>query len=332
MKKAAKILLTGCFILTEWLLMNGCGSGPEVIKPETEKKPASPLNVEKINDSMVETRWYDILDLTIPIMDLPGPNIVTNQIEGRTEDSSTAHQISGEQLIELIRNKVGKTEGQWDTPFSIEFQESNGVLVVKHLPTVHQQITELLKEIRSEMDVVVTNDILFLEVSENVRENISKLYSAKVLTTTAEATLRYSILNNPAVSMILQAVQKNPDSNKILTTSKLTCLNNQKSHLAVLKQEETTNPVSDVVTTGTVLDIHPFISTDKKHITLHLKLQRAETDASKLVIPNFSVVVPDGGTILISCHPTEQAKKMTGLEKKVFVMIIRPEIIAMSEW
>lgn len=101
---------------------------------------------EKIIKSLIVTRWYDILDLIIPIADFPGPHIGLDEPEEEMEEEAIP-RVDPEQLIDLITKQLAKKEG-WDDPFSIEYQEGNGVLIVKHLPSAHKQIQRLLSQLR----------------------------------------------------------------------------------------------------------------------------------------------------------------------------------------
>ena len=129
---------------------------------------------EKIKASKVVTSWYDILDLTIPIVDFPGPQIgLEEEEEEMMEEESEIPRISGDELKKLIEDNIAKSETEgWEDPFSIEFQESSGVLVVKHLPRIQSQIETLLTEIRTAMDMVVTIEARFIEVVDSFLEDI----------------------------------------------------------------------------------------------------------------------------------------------------------------
>ena len=411
---------------------------------------------EKIKESMVETRWYDILDLTIPIIDLPGPNLGLEQIDEPTEEVAIP-RISGDQLKDLIQSNIAKAEGGWEAPFSIEFQESNGVLVIKHLPMVQQQITKLLAEIRTAMDMVVTIESRFLEVSENFMEDIgvdmrglqapapvmpayfgtaapngpaftddsavagtqlsSGIYGLyengfrdvrgrvenilggdqlvsnfydNVLANTGGATLSYTFLDDTDVSMILRAVQKDQRS-KILRAPRLTVFNGQRAHIYIAEQftyikdydiiiavppNAMVDPIPDVISEGTVLDVRPSISADLKYITMELRpsiaelkpaapnLRKLNPNLGSVGNPTFeipdmqyqrlrtNVIIPDGGTILISCYAKGQEidasaevpvlskipflglffrEKMKGRQKQVLMMIIKAKITIMTE-
>ncbi|MEK7310224.1 MAG: hypothetical protein AAB038_05345 [Planctomycetota bacterium] len=129
-------------------------------------------SLERINQEQMETRWYSILDLTIPIIDFPSTEIAFG-IAAEAGDSGTVQMpaISGEELVNLIKETTGKQEGGWEKA-NVTFQATTGVLVVTHVPKVHKQIEALLNQIRAAADVVVTIEARFLSVQQNFLEDI----------------------------------------------------------------------------------------------------------------------------------------------------------------
>ncbi|MFH1227994.1 MAG: hypothetical protein V1701_08865, partial [Planctomycetota bacterium] len=105
---------------------------------------------EKVLEQKLETRWYDILDLTVPLVDFPAPEISMVQMpaEEGAGEAAQIPKIKGDDLVKLIQDTTAKNEGGWDPPRSVTFQETTGVLVVNHIPTVQKQIESLLSEIR----------------------------------------------------------------------------------------------------------------------------------------------------------------------------------------
>ncbi|MBI4713424.1 MAG: hypothetical protein HY762_09035 [Planctomycetes bacterium] len=134
--------------------------------------------VEKVLEHKMETRWYDILDLTIPLIDYPGPAVSLGTLP--VEEPGTESQIpriSGQQLVELIKATTAKNEGGWETPRDAVFQENAGVLVVTHIPEVHRQIETLLNQVRSAADIVVTIESRFITVEQHFLEDIGVNFS-----------------------------------------------------------------------------------------------------------------------------------------------------------
>ncbi|MDI6786974.1 MAG: hypothetical protein QME51_01210 [Planctomycetota bacterium] len=131
--------------------------------------------LEKITKEQMETRWYSILDLTIPIIDFPSTELAFG-ITPEAGDTGVVNMptISGEELVQLIKETTAKQEGGWEeaTGANVAFQGNTGVLVVNHVPQVHKQIETLLNQIRAAADVVVTIEARFLSVQHNLLEDV----------------------------------------------------------------------------------------------------------------------------------------------------------------
>lgn len=128
---------------------------------------------ERVIEEQIETRWYDILDLTIPVIDFPGPQIGLAEDMLLEEESPAMPRIHGDELVELIRSTIANKPNEgWDAPFDIAFQESTGILVARHLPRIHKNVNRLLKSIRASMDMIVTVEARFLTVQHHFLEDI----------------------------------------------------------------------------------------------------------------------------------------------------------------
>lgn len=129
-------------------------------------------SLERINQEQMETRWYSILDLTIPIIDFPSQELAFG-MQPEAGESGTVNMpaISGDELVNLIKETTAKQEGGWEKG-NVTFQPTTGVLVVIHVPKVHKQIESLLNQIRAAADVVVTIEARFLSVQQNFLEDI----------------------------------------------------------------------------------------------------------------------------------------------------------------
>ncbi len=127
----------------------------------------------RVIEEQIETRWYDILDLTIPVIDFPGPQIGLAADVLPEEESPAMPRIHGDELVELIRSTIANKSNQgWDAPFDIAFQESTGILVARHLPRIHEDVDRLLKSIRASMDMIVTIETRFLTVQHHFLEDV----------------------------------------------------------------------------------------------------------------------------------------------------------------
>ncbi|MFH0889181.1 MAG: hypothetical protein V1871_08245 [Planctomycetota bacterium] len=129
-------------------------------------------SLEQILAEQIETRWYSILDLTIPIIDFPSQEIALAMPTEADTGSVQLPPIAGDQLVEIIKDTTAKQEGGWEKVPAPAFQAQTGVLVVTHLPEVHKQIEKLLDQIRAATDVVVTIEGRFLRVQQTFLEDV----------------------------------------------------------------------------------------------------------------------------------------------------------------
>lgn len=83
------------------------------------------------------------------------------------EESQTA--FTGKQLVELIEQVVSPQT--WEDP-GAQVEVSNGLLLVRNTPEVHDQVLRLLENIRRSTGIVVTVEARFLEVRSTLLEKI----------------------------------------------------------------------------------------------------------------------------------------------------------------
>ncbi len=149
--------------------------------------------------------------------------------------------------------------------------------------------------------------------------------------------MQFRFLGNIEANAILHALAKDEDG-KLLMAPRITMYNNQRAHLVVCHQRAyiadydisggVYDPVIRTILTGTVLDVKPTVSHDRRYITLELrpgtadKLEFDETHSITVTIitgtgsavydlpiqlPSIqlrsvrtSCTLPDGGTLLLS--------------------------------
>lgn len=93
-------------------------------------------------------------------------------------------------------------------------------------------------------------------------------------------TLQSAHLGSTGLSAVLHAVERNQQG-RLLQAPELTCLNGQRAHaffgrqIAYISDYEVVNSeydaLIDVVNTGTVIDVRPLVSADRKYVTLELR-------------------------------------------------------------
>ncbi len=86
---------------------------------------------------------------------------------GEEEEQQTA--FTGEQLVQLIQEVVSPESWQKQ---AAQVEVSNGLLLVRNTPEVHDQVLRLLENIRRSTGIIVTVEARFLEIRTNLLEKI----------------------------------------------------------------------------------------------------------------------------------------------------------------
>lgn len=172
-----------------------------------------------------------------------------------------------------------------------------GDLVVVNSKYIHKQIEDLLASLRSSQNLQVSIEARFIEVTdkflEEIGSNITKFFSKNTSSNTGAGKggilgetlsgkgleLNYSILNNSMLKGFLSAVQESKES-EILTSPRITLSNTQRGNIAVVRvinyikttavSEGVTTPEIGTIPTGTMLDVRPVVSADRKYIYLEV--------------------------------------------------------------
>lgn len=243
----------------------------------------------------------------------------------------------------------------------------NGKLVVTHTPEVQEQIRELLASFRKARALQVAILARFIEISENFLDDFGFQWTGLgadgdigFQKTDTVGIFRGEILNDPEVDLgtsfaaasgltmnigflrrwevqaVITAVRKENKGN-ILTAPRVTCFNTQRAFLTVSTirnyvrgYDSDGNPEIGQVNDGIVLEVQPFVSADRRYITLELIPQvnmvgdftefiyRRDviddddddtddiTELDRIQLPEVTtrqimttVSVPDGGTLMI---------------------------------
>jgi len=184
----------------------------------------------------------------------------------------------------------------------------NGKLVVTHTPEVQEQIRELLASFRKARAIQVAILARFVEISENKLHRLgvewtglgedgnigfqktgtsNSIFAGELLhdpgvgTGTAFAdvtgmTLNVGWLGAWQVNAIVTAVEKHNQGN-ILTAPRVTCFNTQRAFLTIAtiqnyvrSYDSDGNPEIGQVNDGIILEVQPFVSADRRYVTLEL--------------------------------------------------------------
>ena len=246
----------------------------------------------------------------------------------------------------------------------------NGKLVVTHTAEVQEQIRELLASFRKARALQVAILARFVEISENFLDDFGIEYSGLGAdgdigfrrTGSTNTVAAGSIVNDPEVGLgtsflsadgltlnlgflhkwevqaLITAVRKENRGN-ILTAPRVTCFNTQRAFMTVAtirsfirSYNSDGQPEIGQVNDGIVLEVQPFVSADRRYITLELIPQvnmvgdfteftyRRDitddlvdddvaddlTETDRVQLPEVTtrqvmttVSVPDGGTLMI---------------------------------
>ena len=126
---------------------------------------------QKVFEEQLETRTYDVLDLVIEIPNFNAPDIGLFVPQAGQSAAAPQARIVGDDLAKLIQENLGKTEGGFDGQVTTcAFQSPS--LIIRHLPSIHKEVEQLLTGLRAAMDLVVTVEARFLEVNENFLQDV----------------------------------------------------------------------------------------------------------------------------------------------------------------
>ena len=195
-----------------------------------------------------------------------------------------------------------------------------GDLVVVNSKYVHKQIEDLLASLRSSQNLQVSIEARFITVTdkfmEDIGSNITELFSKKTSVDTGAASitnglnLNYSILSNTMVEGFIHAVQESKDS-EILTSPRITLSNTQRGNIAVVRvinyikttavSEGVTTPEIGTIPTGTMLDVRPVVSADRKYIYLEVtpSVFKVTEPIEEKTVESTAVVTSTGGSTAV---------------------------------
>ena len=219
-----------------------------------------------------------------------------------------------------------------------------GDLVVVNSKYVHKQIEDLLASLRSSQNLQVSIEARFITVTdefmEDIGSNITELFSKKTSVDTGAASitnglnLNYSILSNTMVEGFIHAVQESKDS-EILTSPRITLSNTQRGNIAVVRvinyikttavSEGVTTPEIGTIPTGTMLDVRPVVSADRKYIYLEVTPSVFKVKEPIDVEPVESTAIIGGATTSSGVKSTINVKLPQITVSQVSVTVCVPD-------
>jgi type II/III secretion system protein len=223
---------------------------------------------------------------------------------GRDDVAAVEREREGENWAKFIRKNVepgtwGDSDANAVGANTIAYR--NGKLVVTHAPEVQDQIRDLLASFRKARAIQVAILSRFIEVNEDFLDEVgvnlsidngsttrNRFFSLSTqndpevgLSTfghqqTGGATINASFLGTTDVTAIITAVRKERKGN-ILTAPRVTCFNTQRAFLTVTTRRNFVrsydadgNPEIGQVNDGIIFEVQPFVSADRRYITLEL--------------------------------------------------------------
>jgi type II secretory pathway component GspD/PulD (secretin) len=121
-------------------------------------------------------RFYDVRDIIHPIPDFPGREINISPSGGLAEpdediEEREANVVTSDLLEGLIRNNISPESWELDEANNVRITET-GALVVNQTSEVHEQIDQLLADLREATGIMVDVQARFLKVEDNFLEDI----------------------------------------------------------------------------------------------------------------------------------------------------------------
>jgi len=291
----------------------------------------------------------------------PGPQ-PTEPVEPPNSDPDAV----GQGWAEFIRATVapgtwgqGGDALQQQSPYSIQYR--NGRIVVVHTPDVQKQVAELLDSFRRARNLQVHIEARYIQIEKRFLDqlNISFLYGSgtkwtnqnysTLLSPATEVaamprfdgyapsgglSLRYGRVSDDTLTILLQAVL-HEGRGTVLQAPRLTCFNTQRANIQIVRNHNYVRRVSSDfvpeignVPEGIIFDVQPFVSADRRYITLVFQPQMRElvaivpftygvqtvqlTENTSAIVPitiqlpttrlrsvGTTVSIPNGGTVML---------------------------------
>ncbi|MGR3218732.1 MAG: type II secretion system protein GspD [Candidatus Anammoxibacter sp.] len=225
-------------------------------------------------------------------------------------ESKGERRNANQRVAELIRIITETIKPQsWTEEFGriTSREDRPGDLIIVNTDKVHKQVEDILTSMRSMQHLQVSIEARFIQMTDKFLKDIGvALQNIKIvtsnnsdnpeLTDTIELdvdtsaggagdalsqglNLTYSILKDFQVDFLLNAVQESEDA-EILTSPRITLSNTQRGSIRVVNEisyvasfeiiSQVPQPVIAIVEDGTVFDVRPIVSADRKHVFLEV--------------------------------------------------------------
>ncbi|MCH7686322.1 MAG: hypothetical protein IH899_06535, partial [Planctomycetes bacterium] len=236
---------------------------------------------------------YPVAELVIPIP-ISGPvpaNEILHWERKNAENPLSARSpvIDVDTLIETIQSTV--QPDSWDEvggPATIRYFVTTLSLVIRQTPQAHQEIADLLEQLRRLQDMQVTLEARFLSrLPDRFWERIGVDFDFKK---EADGSLGGIILTDRQAELLLQAAQGNSRAN-LIQGPKITLFNGRTADITKYTIGGKEQPLKYS------LHVQPVISADRRNIRLNLRV--SDRKSPRTDTRAYVNTVPDGKTLLI---------------------------------
>jgi type II secretory pathway component GspD/PulD (secretin) len=147
-------------------------------------------------------KMYDVTDLISPVRDFPGRELAYNaggsggargiKMFGKTSDEEDTKAVDPTALVDFIKGNVAKAS--WSDDGVAIDQRSGSTLFVSQTPEVHDQIEQLLANLRNQQSLQVHVGVRMLDITKDFYEEIGFSYDDPTTPNT------YDLLNSSSTN------------------------------------------------------------------------------------------------------------------------------------
>jgi hypothetical protein len=203
--------------------------------------------------------------------------------------------LSASSLAEAIRETI--RPDQWAAEYGTQISARDEHLVVVQRPEIHGLVEDFLRQQREDRVLQVRVEARLLAVSE--------AFLAK-LQVVGERAQEAICLSQPQLEMVRQARDSGEEA-AFIDAAQVTCFNGQRTHVRSGKTQKVKGGEAERwILFGTVLDVRPVVSFDRKYVTMELRIARGtETrsapPAEEVYVSKIQTTVAcmDTGTVLV---------------------------------
>ncbi len=234
-------------------------------------------------DEPFETRIYNVEFLTREVEDRPGTDVSLFQdsigVTVSADSELSRGLLTGDDLVSLIRNNVA--EDTWEhEKASIRFE--GGLLTVTNRRSVQEKIGQYLAYWRGFFGKMITVEAAIISVDPRL---LARLRAAG-------APNRPMVLAPEPLKALLEAAREEKDA-ELLKSMRVTAHPGQRVNLKDVQKQAyvrdvdaqiatasvALDPILDVLQSGTVVDVRPYLEPFGNAVTIEVRVTRADVEA-----------------------------------------------------